>query len=82
MDAMGITTIKLSTNTKAQLDLWRENKSESYDEVIRKVVFIARNAKRKPQLSKETVEAIERARERMRRGEYFTEAEARKRLGL
>ncbi|MFC1752566.1 hypothetical protein ACFL96_04170 [Thermoproteota archaeon] len=76
------TTIKIHEDTKHQLDKFREYKNESYDEVIRKVVYVAKNLKTQPKLSKETIKAIEQARERMKRGEFVTEAEARKRLGL
>ena len=76
------TTIKLNQGTKVQLDNFREYKNESYDEVLRKVIFIARTCKTEPKLSKETIEAIEKARERMKKGKFLTEAEARKRLGL
>jgi len=43
---------------------------------------IVRSCKNEPELSKEAIEAIEKARERMRKGKFLTEAEARKRLGL
>lgn len=79
---MSETTIKVHGETKTELDTFREYKNESYDEVIRKVMYIAKNVKNKPELSKETVEAIEKARERIRKGRFLTEAEARKRLGL
>jgi len=79
---MNNTTIKIYEDTKSQLDQFREYKNESYDEVIKKVVFIARTCKTEPKLSKETVEAIERARERIKKGKFLTEAEAKKRLGL
>ena len=46
------------------------------------MVFIARTAEKEPELSKKAIEAIERARERIRKGRFLTEAEARKRLGL
>ena len=36
----------------------------------------------KPELSKETIKAIEKARERIKKGNFITEAEARKRLAL
>ena len=65
---MDATTIKLHAETKAKLDEFREYKNESYDEVIQKVVFIAKTCKTKPELSKETVEAIEKARERIKKG--------------
>jgi hypothetical protein len=79
---MDETTIKLHSDTKSELDTFREYKNESYDEVIRKVIYIAKNAKTKPELSRETIEAIEKARERMRKGKFITEAEAKKRLGF
>ena len=76
------TTIKIHKDTKQELDTFREYRNESYDEVIRKVVFIAKTCKTEPELSKETIEAIEKARERIKRGKFLTGAEARKRLGL
>lgn len=82
MKKMEATTIKIYGETKSELDQFREHKNESYDEVIKKIVYIARTCKTQPELSQETIEAIEKARERMRKGKFLTEAEARKRLGL
>jgi len=79
---MEATTIKLHEDTKQELDHFREYKNESYDELIKKLVFIANTCKTEPELSKETVEAIEKARERIKKGKFLTEAEAKKRLGL
>gem|GEM_PF-360924 len=79
---MKATTIKIHEDTKSELDTFREYKNESYDEVIKKVVFIAKNVKEEPELSIETIEAIEKARERMKKGKFLTEEEARERLGL
>jgi len=79
---MEATTIKIYEETKQELDLFREHKNESYDEVIKKVVFIAKTCKTKPKLSQDTIKAIEMARERIRQGHFVTEEEARKRLGL
>jgi predicted transcriptional regulator len=76
------TTVKLHEDTKHQLDKFREYKNETYDEVIKKVVFIAKMCKKQPELSKETIEAIEAARKRLKAGKFLTEEEARKRLGL
>jgi len=81
-DNMGITTIKLHEETKDELDRFREYKNESYDEVIKKVVYIAKNWEKEPELSKEAIKSIEKARERMKKGKFLTEGEARKRLGL
>jgi len=74
------TTIKMHPETKSQLDLFREYKSESYDDVIKKLIYIANNLENK--LSKETVKAIEAARKRMKTGNFVSEEEAKRRLGL
>ncbi len=79
---MSSTTIKIHRKTKSKLDKFREYKNESYDEVIRKMIYIAKTCKKDPELSKETVESIEKARQRIKRGDYLTEEEARERLNL
>jgi predicted transcriptional regulator len=79
---MEATTIKIHENTKRNLDQFREYKNESYDEVLKKVMFIAKTSKTEPKLSKEAIEAIEKARARMKSGNFLTEEEAKKRLGL
>ena len=79
---MDATTIKIHQDTKSQLDQFREYGNESYDEVIKKVVYIAKTCEKEPELSKETIKAIEKARERIKKGKFLTEAEAKKRLGL
>lgn len=76
------TTVKLRNTTKSELDHFREYKNESYDEVIRKIMFIAKTSKTQPKLSKQAIKAIDEARERIRKGKFVTEAEAKKRLGL
>lgn len=76
------TTIKLHSETKTQLDLFREYVNESYDEVIRKMIYIVQRVEKEPELSMEAVKAIEQARERMKKGRLVTEKMARKRLGL
>jgi len=79
---MSATTIKIHKETKAEIDQFREYKNESYDEILKKLIYIVKNLKKEPELSKETIEAIEAARERIKRGHFVTEEEARKRLGL
>ena len=79
---METTTIKLHEDTKTKLDSFREYKNESYDEVIKKMVFIIKTSRREPKLSRETIEAIEKARARIRKGKFLTYEEARKRLGI
>ena len=79
---MNATTIKVHEDTKAQLDQFREYKNESYDEVIKKIIYIAKKAKTQPELSKEAVIAIEKARKRIKAGNFVSEEEARRRLGF
>jgi len=79
---MSDTTIRINEDTKYSLDTFREYKNESYDEVIKKVVYIARKSKTEPRLSKEAIEQIEKARERIKRGNFITAEEAKRRLGL
>ncbi|MEK6816713.1 MAG: hypothetical protein AABY09_03805 [Nanoarchaeota archaeon] len=75
-------TIKIYEDTKTELDKLREYKNESYDEVLKKIIFIVNKFKTEPKLSKEAITSIERARERLKKGQFLTEEQARKRLGL
>ena len=79
---MSATTIKIHKETKAEIDQFREYKNESYDEVLKKLIYIVKKIKKEPELSKETLIAIEAARERIKKGHFVTEEEAKKRLGL
>ena len=79
---MTATTIKINKETKAEIDKYREYKNESYDELLRKILYIIKSIKKDPDLSKEAIEAIEAARKRMDKGHYYTEEEAKKILGL
>lgn len=79
---MEATTIKLDQKTKRDLDKFKEHKTETYDEVIRKVIYIANTSKDNPGLSQETVRGIEKARERIRKGHFINEQDAKKKLGL
>jgi len=79
---MNATTIKIHNETKSELDLYREYKNESYDEVIKKILYIAKNTKAKPKLSRDVIDSIKQARKRIKNGNFLTEEEAKKRLGL
>ena len=79
---MKATTIKIHKNTKSEIDKFREYKNESYDEVLKKLIYIVKSIKKDPELSKETITAIEQARKRIKKGNFLTEEEAKKRLGL
>ncbi len=79
---MQTTTIKIQTDTKKELDHFREYKNESYDEVLKKVLYIVNTTKKDPKLSQETIQSIEKARARIKKGKFLTAEEAKKRLGF
>ena len=76
------TTIKLDERTKSELDGLKQYKNESYDEVVRKIIYIVKTAEKEPRLSQKVIKEIKEARERIKKGEYYTEEEAKKILGL
>ncbi len=79
---METTTIKVSEDTKGELDRFRVYKNESYDEIVRKVVHLVKLVEKEPKLSQKTIKEIKDARERVKKGEFYTEEEARKILGV
>ena len=76
------TTIRLNIQTKQDLDTFKQYKNESYNELIRKSIYIATKSENEPKLSQKTIKEIKEARERIKKGEFYTEAEAKKILGL
>ena len=76
------TTIRLNNSTKEQLDTFKQYKNESYDELVRKLIYLVKMCEKKPELSQKTILEIKEARERIRKGDFYTESEAKKILGL
>ena len=76
------TTIRLNSETKVRLDEFRQYKNESYDEVVRKLISIARTCEKEPKLSQKTIQEIKEARARIKNGEVYSEEEAKKILGI
>lgn len=76
------TTIRIDKLTKEKLDGFKQYKNESYDELVRKLIHIAKTCETEPKLSQKTILEIREARERIRKGEFYTEDEAKKILGL
>ena len=76
------TTIRLNNSTKEQLDSFKQYKSESYDELVRKLIYLVKMCEKKPELSQKTILEIKEARERIKSGNFYTEEEAKKILGL
>ena len=76
------TTIRLNQKTKSELDQFKQYKNESYDELVRKLIYLAKLSEKEPKLSQKTVLEIKEARERIKKGEFYREDEAKKILGL
>ncbi len=76
------TTIRLKMQTKQELDKFKQYKNESYNELIRKLVYIVKLCENEPKLSQKSIKEIKEARERIKKGEFYTEEEAKKLLGL
>ena len=76
------TTIRVSGEIKSGLDGFRQHKNESYNELIRKLLFVARVCEKEPKLSQKTVLEIKKARENIMKGDFYTEEEAKKILGV
>jgi len=76
------TTIRLNVGTKKDLDSFKQYKNESYNELIRKLIYIANKCENEPKISQRTIKEIKEARERIKKGEFYTEEEAKKILGI
>jgi hypothetical protein len=76
------TTIRINPKTKEDLDSFRQHKNESYDELVRKLIHLVKTCEKQPKLSQKAIKDIMIARENIKRGEFYTEEEAKKILGL
>lgn len=76
------TTIRIKLKTKEDLNNFRQYRNESYDELVRKLIYLAKLSEKEPELSQKTIQEIKEARERVKKGEFYTEEEAKKILGI
>ena len=76
------TTIRIKSRTKDELDQLRQYKNESYDELVRKLILLSKLSEKDPKLSQKTILEIKESRERIKKGDFYTEEEAKKILGL
>lgn len=76
------TTIRLGVKTKSELDSLRQYKNESYNELIRKLLFIVKTCETEPKISQKSIIEINKAREQIKKGEFYSEEEAKKILGF
>ena len=60
-----ITTIKLLEETKIRIEKLREYKRESYDDILKKILYILNTARDSPEKAKRILERISELRNRM-----------------
>jgi hypothetical protein len=60
-----ITTIKLQKETKTRIEKLREHKRESYDEIIRKILWILNIIKIDTERAREILDKIDENRKRL-----------------
>jgi hypothetical protein len=60
-----ITTIKLNVETKMRVEKLREHSRESYDDILRKILYVLNTARESPEKAKRTLERISELRTRM-----------------
>jgi CRISPR/Cas system-associated protein Cas5 (RAMP superfamily) len=73
-----ITTIKLLEETKNRIEKLREHKRESYDDILRKILYVLNVARESPEKAKRVLERIEDLRKRMIAEEAEQKAELEK----
>jgi len=59
-----ITTIKVLEETKLRLEKLREHKRESYDDILKKILYVLNVAREEPEKSKRILERISELRNR------------------
>ena len=60
-----ITTIKLLEETKMRIEKLREHKRESYDDILRKILYVLNTARESPEKARRILERISDLRQRM-----------------
>jgi len=60
-----ITTLKLLEETKLRLEKLREHKRETYDDILRKILYVLNTAREEPEKAKRILEKIDELRKRM-----------------
>jgi len=60
-----ITTMKLLEETKTRLEKLREHKRESYDDLLRKILYVLNTVREDPERAKKILEKIDDLRNRM-----------------
>jgi hypothetical protein len=64
-EAEKITTLKLLEETKLRLEKLREHKRETYDDILRKILYVLNTLRDEPEKAKRILERIDELRKRM-----------------
>ena len=64
-DPTKITTIKLLGETKLRIEKLREHKRESYDDILRKILYVLNMARDDPDKAKRILERVSDLRQKM-----------------
>ncbi len=75
---MTITTIKLKKETKERLEKLRESKRESYDDIIKKILYTLNITRENPTKAKMFLERIDEIRTRVKEEEKYNKEELKK----
>ena len=77
------TTIQISKKMKKQLDAFKGHQRETYEDVIGRLVTIAKeDEEAELELSEETLKGLKEAEEDIKKGRVYTTAQVKKELGL
>jgi hypothetical protein len=77
-----ITTLKLEKETKERLEKLREHKRETYDDIIRKIMYVLNTVRDEPAKAKAVLEFIDEKRKRMFETEHDLTKEEQKPKGI
>ena len=72
-----ITTIKLEQETKARLERLKEHERETYNQVIKKVLYILNRIRKDPVSANRVLGSIDKNIKRIQKQEKFKEQELR-----
>lgn len=73
-----VTTIKLLEETKLRIEKLREHKRESYDDILKKILYVLNTARDSPEKAKRILEKISEIRNRMIDEEYQQKEDLKK----
>lgn len=59
MEKSRITTIKITKNTKERLNKFKEHPKESYEEVLKKILFILNTFRKNPEKAKNILRKLD-----------------------